>query len=290
MENSWHNVVDAALREGIRIAGGRAISGARLRQLIVQYAKINGLDFPPPQYNSFSKFIETFSDLLLIQRREGRDFLVVPANMPELFTTEAIDSNSSRVRDDLFRALTQIRNKNKNGAEQYYLSDSDELVWIEKDQPKPSDAVPFPQASLEQEIFDRRTFAELPTSPLSQSARDLLLDALNSSSPLGSFTSVVRDQGLHQHWHRYRMSAVLQRLRSWCKQNNVTWSTTWIVEDKPLPNETLPLITTDLLNKAVKFSGSDFFTLLADVVTTDDLARIQVPLDLVMKVWHAKHR
>ena len=95
MENSWHDVVDAALREGITIAGGRAISGARLRQLIAQHAKTNSLDFPPPQYNNFSKFIETFPDLLLIQRREGRDFLVVPADMPELFTKEAIDSSSS---------------------------------------------------------------------------------------------------------------------------------------------------------------------------------------------------
>ena len=227
---------------------------------------------------------------MLIQRREGRDFLVVPADMPELFTKEAIDSNSARVRDDLFSALTQISNKNKNGAEQYYLSGSDELVWLEKDQPKPSDAVPFPQASLEQEILDRRTFADLQASPLSQKARSLLLEALTSPSPLGSFTSVVRGQGLHQYWHRYRMSAVLQRLRAWCSQNNVTWSTTWIVEDKPLPNKTVPLITTDLPNKAVEFSGSDFLTSLADVVTADDLARIQVPLDLVMKVWHAKHR
>lgn len=288
MESIWLNVVDAALREGI--SGGRAISGARLRQLIAQHAKKNNLEFPPPQYSNFSKFVEAFSSLLLIQRREGRDFLVVPADMPELFTAETVDSNASRVRDDLFRALTQIRNKNKNGAEQYYLSGSDKLVWMEKDQPKPSDAVPFPPASLEQEILDRRTFAELPASPLSQQARDLLLEALTSPSPLGSFTSVVRDLGLHQHWHRYRMSAVLQRLRAWCNQNNVTWSVTWIVEDKPLPNETLPLIPSELQNKAVEFSGSDFLASLANVVTADDLSRIQVPLDLVMKVWHAKHR
>lgn len=289
MESIWGNVVDAALREGINFAGGRAIPGARLRQLIVQHAKKNSLVFPPPQYSNFSKFVETFSDLLLIQRRDGRDFLVVPADMPELFTAEAIDSNSSRVRDDLFRALTQISNRN-NDVEQYYLPCSDKIVWLEKDQPKPPAAIPFPKASLEQEILDRRSFAELPTSPLSQETRDSLLTALISPSPLGSFTSVVRDQDLHQHWHRYRMSAVLQRLRTWCSQNNVTWGTTWVVEDKPLPNETMSLITTDLPNKTVELSGSDFLALLADVATAEDLARIQVPLDVVMKVWHAKHR
>lgn len=289
MESIWHNVVDAALKEGIKFAGVRAISGARLRQLIVQHAKKSGLDFPPPQYNNFSKFVETFSDLLLIQRRVGQDFLVVPADMPELFTAEAIDSDSSRVRDDLFRALTQISHRDKNDAEQYYLPSSDKIVWLEKDQPKPSDAVPFPQASFEQEILDRRSFAELSTSPLSLEDRTLLLAALNSPSPLGSFTSAVRDQDLHQHWHRYRMSAVLQRLRTWCSQNDVTWGTTWVV-DKPLPNKALPLITTTLPNKAFELSGRDFLTSLADVATTEELARIQVPLDLVIKVWHAKHR
>lgn len=290
MEPTWNDIVDAALKEGIKIAGGRAISGARLRQLIVQHAKKEGLEFPPPQYNNFSKFVEAFPKLLLIQRREGSDFLVVPADMPELFTAAIADSNSNRVRDDLFRALTKISNKINNSVEQYYVPSRDEIVLLEKDQPKPSGAVSFPQGSLEQEILDRRTFAEQPSSPLSPEARALLLASLNTPSPLGSFTNVVREQGLHQYWHHYRMSAVLRRLRAWCIQNNVPWNATWVVEVKPLPPNALSLIATDLPTKAVEFSGCDFLTSLADAVTAEDLARIKVPLDLVMKVWHAKHR
>ena len=288
MDTIWHEIVEAALREGVKISGGRAISGARLRQLIVQHAKNKQLEFPTPEYSSFSKFVEAFSSLMLMQRRAGRDFLVAPADMPELLTAGIVDSGVNRIREDIFRALTQI-NKSNTGA-QYYLPSSDEIVWIENDQPKPLGAVPFPKASLDQEILDRRAFIDSLPSPLSQDTKTLLLVALDSPSPLGSFTSVVRDQGLHHVWHRYRMAAVLQRLRAWCKQNDTPWSETWIDEVKPLPHDVLSLITTDSANQEAGFLGSEFLMLLANVATNDDLARIKVPLDLVMKVWQAKHR
>lgn len=290
MDDKWNTVVRGSLDEALSKFPDRPVAGAPFSQILKRRAQSEGLEFPPSPFKTFRSFIETFKDILLVQRRAGRDVLIVPADRPDLLSSEVPDSTANRIRSDIFVALTQIQNR--GSTEPFYLKDSDEVVWFDANQPKPAAAIPFVRATFEQEIVDRKTFIDSSDEHLSQEAKATLSIALQSTSPLGAFSNAVKNLQLGNAWHRFRMGAVLTRLRRWSVENGVEWNSSWISENSAKPEEVpaseqLPVPQADIVAAAF---GRDFFTALAEVVTDDDLARITVPLDLVAKAWNFKIR
>ncbi|NMM14943.1 MAG: hypothetical protein HHJ17_15590 [Rhodoferax sp.] len=210
--------------------------------------------------------------------------LIVPVDRPELLSIELDDPSANRIRDDLFKALTQIP-RHADDPAPYYLPSTDEVVWFAHDVPRPGEAIRFPAATFEQEIADRKEFIDSPEVNLPHTAKSTLSIALESSSPLGAFSFAVKELDISSSWHRYRMSAILMRLRRWSSEKNIRWSPHWIAEVRPKPSD-VPAAEQIAVQPVVPVVvAREFLGALASVITEEDLARIQVPLDLVVKAW-----
>ena len=277
MPIEWDVLVERTLANGVQACSG-PIPGAKFRQMIAAEATKEGLAFPPPGMQRFSKFVEQYPSKLIVQRRPGQDFLVAPANTPQLLATDSFEG-AARLRDDIFRALTQIPLHSKGIP--FYFPAQDAIQWLNPDEPKPADAIEMPTATLEHELGDRTAFANEPSIP--ELAKQAILEALKGSAPLGAFTGLNRDYGLTRQWHEFRMKQLVERLRVWAKSKNISWQSGWIQErqvQKSFPQPVADAVSLDGMR--------EFMTSLAGELRESDLARISVPLDLVLRVLRNK--
>ncbi len=287
MDQQWRDLVIECLQEAMSKHPDRPVAGAPFSQLLKRRANAAQLEFPPPSFKSFLPFIDSFKDIVIVQRRPGKDALIVPAGRADLLSA-TVDSKANRVRDDIFTALTKLTGR--SDADPYYLRDSDEITWFAPGQHPPQNAIPFPKSSFEHEVADRAAFIESAEEPLHHEQKAALAAALQSTSPLGAFSRAVKELQLSQAWHRFRMRAILIRLQHWASDNGLEWKSAWISENSATSEqvpaaEQIPVPRADVLAGAF---GREFFTALAEVVSDDDLHRISVPLDLVAKAWRAK--
>jgi len=277
-EKLWGKIVSEALQRGIRESKG-AVPGAKLRQLITRAAVENGTRYPIEGFEGerFSDFLKRFDSALVVLKRRSQDLLVAPAAQPELLNESSSSVGQVVIRSDLFAAFTRI-SRGIPPKEPWYDKTRDSISWLETDSPKDeASLVRIPGATQAQEIADRLAFAQ--SEGIEPGTRDSLLRALGEGgqSVLWGFSQVIRSAGLSRRWHVFRFHELTKRIRTWCEQNAITWREDWIVAADEKPQGALgdaPMVAIE------RTALEELFSRLKD----DDLRRISVPLDIVLKL------
>jgi hypothetical protein len=212
---------------------------------------------------------------LIVLRREGQDLLVAPSDVPELLDHSA--NAYAQIRDDIFEAFTHIP-KGSPPRQPWYVQDTDTIEWLTEDENlNGARFVRIPPATLDQELAERRAFSLLPG--IEKDVQDKLLGTLTAHSALGSFSAALRAHGLARKWHFYRFSEVLRRIKRWCEAEKVVWRDEWITP-----------VNQHAKADALTFSSASAEGLrnslghFVETLTDEDLRRISVPLDIVLKI------
>ena len=278
MDEAWNQIVAEALAVGLKTSNG-PVPGAKLRQLILKVAKKRDLAFPPNghEQESFGDFLKQFESIALVRRREGRDLLVAPADMPQLLA-DAPESGVARLREDIFEAFTRIP-RGLPPSEPWYVVSDDTVVWLLPTELSGSgELVKIPAATLELELGERKSFIQ--SADLAEDVRNRIAGSLDTHSGLGSFSKLIKAHGLSQMWHRHRFQAVVRRIRAWCTAAGVPWREEWVSSS----DASKPLTPT-----GDDLSGTNqrrLFERLVQSLSDEDLRRISVPLDnLVLSRW-----
>jgi len=277
MDEIWNEVVAEALKRGLETSDG-AVPGAKLRELVARIAPKHGVSYPPPgrEDEKFAGFLKQFSSSVIVLRREGQDLLVAPSDAPQLLDRSA--NVYAQIRDDIFEAFTRIP-KGSPPRQPWYARDTDTIEWLTEDEnPDGVRLVRIPAATLDQELSDRRAFSLSPG--IEKDVQDKLLGTLTAHSALGSFSAVLRAHGLARKWHFYRFSEVVRRIKKWCESEKVLWRDEWIT----------PVNQHSTANAVAAPSASTearrtSFSQLVETLTDEDLRRISVPLDIVLKLF-----
>jgi hypothetical protein len=285
MNNIWLDILKEAL-ETLAARTDAPVAGAKLRAAVKKLAEDRGEQFPPEGMTKWSAFLASFPNDITVIPNRGSDVLVVPANRPDLqavaiatATATATAPAFTRLRSDIFEALTRIP---RPGERAVYLPETDAVLWQSGDEVAPPNAVPFPPATLEAEVDVRRQFADRDAS-VTDAAKDALRQAFESEGPLRQFTHTIRSYGLLQTWHLFRMSALTKRLREWAQAHGLVFREEWLGLDKAqvAPGAEGPLAAAAAGNKRGLVE-------LAGLLTEDDIARISVPLDVVLRLLTAR--
>jgi hypothetical protein len=271
----WDSLVEKAVRDAVAALHG-PVTGSRLRVLVAKEAVARGMKFPPVPGQTFSAFLKQFESKIIIQRRPGQDFLVVPADNPALLAAPTTREPASRIRKDLYAALTRIPGPAEGMP--YYIRSAGIVNWFTPDVVPPGDAVALPVATLEQEVEDRARFVR--DTDLAEAVRSALTAALSSTAPLGYFTQTIRSYGLVQRWHVFKLDILIERLKTWADQNEIPWQDTWIERRSTTPR---PVQVAGPASTAAELRS--LMNQLAEVMYDTDLSRINLPLDLVLKAW-----
>lgn len=273
--DTWREIVTEALQKGLLLSTG-AVPGAKLREQIAKAAKKYGLEYPPLELpnEKFGDFLKRFDSAVIVWRREGQDFLVAPADKPELLA-EVQATRPARLRDDIFEAFTRIPRETPPVCPWYDRS-TDTILWAIEADPTPTFLVRIPPNSQAEEIEDRRLFAELPEVA---DHRNRLLSTLGDHHAMWAFSNVVRELGLGRKWHLHRFQSVVRKIKKWCLEQEVVWHDDWIGQ-APLQMRPAKLPLSADTSKATRKSIERFTELLSE----GDLQRISVPLDIVLKL------
>ena len=277
MDEVWNEVVAEALKRGLETSDG-AVPGAKLRELVARIAPKRGVSYPPQglENEKFADFLKQFSSSLIVLRREGQDLLVAPSDMPQLLNRSV--NVYAQIRDDIFEAFTRIP-KGLPPRQTWYVRDTDAVEWLAEDE-KPDGVrlVRIPAATLDQEISERRAFSL--SSGIEKDVQDKLLGTLTAHSALGSFSAVLRAHGLAYKWHLYRFSEVVQRIKKWCESEKVLWRDEWITSTNQRSKADAVL-----LPSASADGRRSSFGHFIETLTDEDLRRISVPLDIVLRLF-----
>ena len=275
MNETWDQIVTEALQAGLKTSSG-PVPGAKLRQLIVKAARSRDLQYPPPghEHESFGDFLKHFDSTVIVRRRKARDLLAAPADMPQLLAGST-ESGETRLREDIFEAFTRVP-RGAPPAQPWYSVSDDSIVWLLPTELSGSgELVKIPAATLEQELSERKSFIQ--TSEITQDAKDQIATSLDAHSGLGSFSKLIKAHGLAQKWHLHRFQTVVRRIRSWCAVTGVPWREAWV----PSEDASKPVIQAgDELSKKQRYVFERFIETLTD----EDVRRISVPLDIVLKI------
>jgi len=274
MEDAWKQIVAEALAAGLNHSDG-PVPGAKLRQLIAKSAQRHGLEYPPTEYpeESFGDFLKRFDSIVMIRRRKGKDLLVAPVDNPQLLV-ETPKDDTARIREDLFEAFTRIP-RGVPPSEPWYRRTSDTVVWLRPDELfGPEQLVKIPTATLELELSDRRYFIG-KAADVAEDVRQRLAEAMEIHSSLGAFSRLIKAHGLSQQWHYYRFKTIVQRIRTWCVEEAVAWRDEWIPS-----GDALAPAADEPVDKAQRY----LLERLVASLTDEDLRRISIPLDIVLKI------
>lgn len=276
-EDVWQTIVAESLEKALQVTRGRPVPGSRLRQIVATIARKHGEQYPAPDNDAqkFGDFLKQFSSLLIVLRRTGSDFLVAPADRPDLLAGEQEDRYAF-VRDDVFEAFTRVPRESPP-KEAWYDKDDDKFNWIQADGLIDTGRlIKVPGRTQDEEIEERRAFAMLPQY---EKIQDDLLATLSEHAAFWAFSRAIKERGLGRNWHLFRMQAVVKRIRLWCEQQQIPWRDEWLTRDttssapEVFANQQRP----DSLERAT------LIKLLAGL-SDADLQRIVIPLDLLLKL------
>ena len=274
MNDAWPAVIAEALTKGCETSGG-AVPGAKLRQLVAQFAPRHGLKYPPPgdEAEKFGDFLKRFESTLIVLRRPGRDILVAPAEMPQLL--DVSEKGSTQIREDMFDAFTRIP-RGSPPLTAWYSRETDTVLWFREDAPPDSATfVKIPPATVQEQLEDRRLFAE--SSDVENDSKQALLGSLGGDTALGSFSNAVRAHGLARKWHLYRFRAVTKRIKDWSEREGVPWHDQWLYASEQRVLARPARAGTRAFGKGTRFGQ------FIDALSEEELRRISVPLDIVLK-------
>ena len=276
MNEIWPEIVKRALARGIEASKG-AVPGAKLRQIIARIAPEYNEQYPPLGHEDekFRDFLGHFGSLVNILQRTGQDILVAPSDKPELLNDP--ESGQAQLRDDIFEAFTHIPQESPPKVPWYERS-TDKIAW------KPADAIleesafaKIPPATLDQELEDRRAFAR--SSEIDPEISLRLLGTGDDHAALWSFSKLVKENGLAHKWHFFRFRSLVMRIRRWCESEHIEWHEDWLRSRSYASNRpTLPDFR-DAISQQHRFEG------FLEGLSSEDIKRISVPLDIVLKLF-----
>lgn len=276
MSDVWREIVEAALKQGLDASKG-AVPGAKLRQLIARLAPKYGEQYPPAgqEHEKFGEFLSRFGSLVIVLRRDGQDILVAPVDQPQLL--DVSESGRTQLREDIFEAFTRIPRESPP-VEPWYVRETDTIRWsVANDSLDPDRVVKIPPATLTQELEDRNAFAL--SSGIDSQIKDSLVATLQDHSALWAFSRTVKEHGLARKWHLYRFQAVVKRIRTWCESEHVEWREDWLRSKTDEPGRARSIgLSSPVDGQRHQFGR--FMESLSD----EDLKRISVPLDIVLKL------
>jgi hypothetical protein len=273
--DEWLKIVTEAVNRGIELSSG-GVPGTKLRKLISEVAPKYGKKYPPEEYpnEKFGDFLERFRSAIIILRREGQDFLVAPADKPELLASVHAGKPAG-LRDDIFEAFTRIP-REIPPVQPWYSRELDNIQWIsETDSLNSAGLVKIPPQTQQQEIDDRIAFAELAEM---QAHRSILLSTLGEHTALWAYSKIIKERGLGRNWHLYRFQSIIRRIKAWCGAEGVKWHDDWIRQTagQPIPAR-------DPYESTASQTRRQLFIKLTEIISDEDLQRISVPLDIVLK-------
>lgn len=276
MDTAWKEILQLALDQLLERSNA-PVSGAKLRSAVAQIARDKGIEFPPPGVRKFSDLVDAFPSDFIVQRNPGSDILVVPTVRADLLAGASPDASSSsaRIRQDIFDAVTLIPQPTAYGLP-YYEPNGDKVLFIKEGETRPRTVVALPTTSLEEEIQLRRAF--IAAAALSDQANDALTTSLSTSAPLRSFGNAVQEFGLSKRWHSFRVAHLAKRLREWSVENALQWQASWLDASEPRFHPAIS--STTRVSPDEKQQLTDF----ASVLTAEDLSRITIPLDIVLRL------
>ena len=279
MKELWQPIIAEALERGVRESKG-PVPGAKLRQIVAHTAVQKGLKYPPEGFESetFGEFLRRFDSAVLVLRRKSQDFLVAPATQPELLARGSSGS-LPQLRSDIFDAFTRIP-KPPDFISPWYNRLSDTIIWLSPHDPKDSESLAsITPASIEQEVADRKIFAQLPE--IGEEVRENLLESIKNhgQSVLWAFAQVVRSAGLSRKWHVFRFQQLNSRIRAWSEAQQIAWREDWLVATEESADPLSGGIETSELRSGLA-KLQQVFAALED----EDLRRISIPLDVVLKL------
>lgn len=276
MNNVWQDILKEALAQLIERTSAPA-AGAKLRSAVAQIARERGLEFPPPGIRKFSELVEAYPADFIVQRRPGSDIIVVPAARAELLAVESPRSVSptARIRQDLFDALILVPIAAYGLP--YYDPTRDAVLYVKDGEEVPAAAVAMPATSLQAEIQLRKQFID--EAGLLDTAKTALTDSLKRmSTPLRDFSNCIQEFGLVKRWHSFRVGLLATRLREWSVEKALTWQQSWVEASEPrLVAASVPAVPVSLDEKRQ-------LSELAALLTEEDLGRITVPMDIVLRL------
>jgi hypothetical protein len=276
---AWREIIQEAVRRGV--ARGGPVPGSRLRLLVATIATERGLVYPPvggPE-TSFSEFLSQFSDVAVTRHRPAQDFLVAPASQPELLIQPPKVSDSGPlpgIRRDLFDSFTRLSGLMRA----WYIPNDDRVEWLALTTPPESQSwVAISQPTLEQAVAVRKRFAQgVSDSALQQK----LVAATESPRALSDFGKLIRSAGLLRDWHKFRTSALVEIIKQWAQAAAITWQDSWITaasgEDRSFGPGWVPI-----RNGEASHDWRRALAYFAQTLDRDDLGRISIPLDIVLK-------
>lgn len=284
MDNVWLLILKEAL-EGLVERLDGPVAGAKLRFAVKKIADDRGERFPPDGVVKWSAFLNSFPDDITVIPHPGSDVLVVPAGRLDLRAkaeaavaagaTPTQTSKRVRLRSDIFEALTRVPGP---GERPLYLPETDAVLWQKAGETPLANAVPFPEATFDGEMTLRKDFADRSEGTPEQ-AKQALRAALASDGPLRQFTHAIRSYGLIQDWHLFRMAALSEKLRSWATAHALTLKADWLGAD-----ESRAAVTPASAIAAMAAGNKRGLVELAGLLTEEDIARISVPLDVVLRL------
>jgi Uncharacterised protein family (UPF0158) len=274
MENVWQELINEALTELVERTGAPA-PGAKLRSAIAHLARQRGLDFPPAGVRKFTELVEAFPADFILQRRPGSDVLVVPAARAELLAIEQPGAApaAARIRQDIFDALTKV-SVPAYGLP-YYEPEKDLVLWIKDGDQPPQTAVAMPATTLEEELALRAAFIE-EVEPV-ETCKNALVTSLATTRPLRDFSNTVQEFGLVRKWHAFRITRLATRLREWSVRTSLAWQPSWVDATELRSTAASAAVPVSLDNKRHLLE-------LSSLLTEEDLARISVPMDIVLRL------
>lgn len=303
----WFDAVDEALRAETDKTSS-AITASSLRAAVEALAASRSLDFPPPELRRFLAFVESYPSAFVVRHRDGQDALVAPADRPELLDTAppvsapAQSAARTRLRADLYEALTRV--PGANNARPYYLPDSDAVSWFGPEITPPAAAIAIPAATEASEVAARRRF--IAESGADDTSRADLEASLELNLPLSAFSRAVRAAGLNRRWHQFRIAELSGKLKEWADERGVATQASWFDQPEPRPQSdarrapeqrTQPVARQTETPAAVSPRATSHrshgdttndkrraLIELANRLSDDDIARITVPLDVVLKL------
>jgi hypothetical protein len=280
MDTVWKEILQLALNQLVERSNAPVV-GAKLRSAVAQIAHDRCLEFPPPGIRKFSDLVDAFPSDFIVQRNPGSDILVVPTIRAELLAAESPHavSSSVRIRQDIFDALTLVPQPAAYGLP-YYDPSNDKVLYIKEGENCPSNVIALPTTSLENEIHLRREF--IAEAKLNGPSGSALTSSLSTSAPLRLFGSTIQEFGLAKRWHTFRVAHLAKRMREWSVQEALAWQVSWI--DASEPRFVTPSSSTIRVNPVEKQQLID----LASVLTAEDISRITIPLDIVLRLLSNK--
>jgi hypothetical protein len=269
--------IAACLRE-LTETSQEPIPGAKFKAFLLR--RFENSDHPVRQALSkerFGSLLQSMPDKIALKHEFGSDLLAAPKGKEYLFFKRKVEKGSA-IRQDLFRAFSQFG----SAQQPFYDRNTDRVTSLDL---RPEDTTRFveiPPRTVEAEIELRRQFAaSLADAVLSAK---LFADLNAPQRELANFSGTVRSSGCLRDWLAFKNRNILERMRDWASVNGVQWNESWI--ETPAGAHAQSTVQHG--------SGDDQSSLTLGLVNAlgqlsdEDLRRISVPLDIVIRLLNEK--